>query len=215
MIDLVLPCLDEAAALPGVLERVPAGVRPIVVDNGSADGSAELAARLGASVVSCAQRGYGAACHAGLSAATAEYVAFCDCDGSLDPADVPRLAAPIIEGRYDLVLGARRTTTLSAWPVHARVANRVLAHRVRSLTGVRIRDLGPLRVARREDLLELGQRDRRSGYPLETVLLAARAGWRIDSVDVHYAPRTGRSKVTGTVRGTLQAVKDMSAVMAR
>lgn len=210
-----MPCLDEATALPWVLARIPAGARAIVVDNGSRDGSPELAAELGATVVHCAQRGYGAACHAGLEAATAEFVAFCDCDSSIDPAVLPDFALPVMADRADLVLGRRRPTVRGAWPLHARLANAVLAQRIRRSTGIRLHDIGPLRVARRQSLLDLAQRDRRSGYPLETVLLAARAGWRIVESDIDYRARTGRSKVTGTVRGTAQAIRDMSAVLAR
>lgn len=210
-----MPCLDEAAALPWVLARIPADAGAIVVDNGSRDGSPELAAELGATVVHCAQRGYGAACQAGLEAATAEFVAFCDCDSSIDPAVLPDFALPVIAGHADLVLGRRRPTARGAWPLHARLANAVLAQRIRRSTGVKLHDIGPLRVARRAQLLELGQLDRRSGYPLETVLLAARAGWRIVESDIEYRARSGRSKVTGTVRGTAQAIRDMSVVLAR
>jgi glycosyltransferase involved in cell wall biosynthesis len=215
MLEVILPCLDEAAALPWVLSRIPADARAIVVDNGSRDGSPELAAELGAIVVHCAQRGYGAACHAGLEAATAEFVAFCDCDSSIDPAVLPAFVLPVVQGRADLVLGRRRPTGRGAWPLHARLANAVLAQRIRRGTGVRLHDIGPLRVGRRDRFLELDQLDRRSGYPLETVLLAARAGWRIVESDIDYQPRSGRSKVTGTVRGTAQAIRDMSAVLAR
>lgn len=215
MLDLILPCLNEATPLPWVLSRLPAGVRAIVVDNGSTDGSAELAQSLGAQVVHCEQRGYGAACHAGLEAATADLVGFCDCDASIDPTPLLDFAEPVVAGRADLVVGRRRPENFGAWPVHARAANLFLAQRIRVKTGVRLHDVGPLRVARRIGLLELGQLDRRSGYPLETVLLAAQAGWRITERDIAYRPRSGRSKVTGTVRGTVQAVRDMSAVLAR
>ncbi|MDQ2837962.1 MAG: glycosyltransferase family 2 protein [Actinomycetota bacterium] len=215
MIDVILPCLNEAAALPWVLSRLPDGVRAIVVDNGSTDGSAELAASLGGYSIRCEQRGYGAACHAGLLAATAPFVAFCDCDASIDPAGLLEFAEPVLAGRAELVVARRRPESLGAWPVHARVANTVLARRIRRKTGVRLHDVGPLRVAPREALLELGQLDRRSGYPVETVLLAAQAGWRIVETDVVYRARSGRSKVTGTVRGTMQAIQDMSAVLAR
>jgi hypothetical protein len=211
VVDVVLPCLDEAGALPYVLGRMPEGYRAIVVDNGSSDGSAALAARLGARVVSEPRRGFGAACHAGLAAATAPVVCICDCDGSLDPAQLPRVADPVIGGTADLVLGRRRPVTAGAWPPHARAANQVLAFRLRR-AGVPVRDLGPMRAARREALLGLGVGDRRSGYPLETVLAAARSGWRISETDVDYAPRTGKSKVTGTVGGTLRAIRDMNRV---
>ncbi len=214
-VDVVLPCLDEAGALPWVLGRMPAGYRPIVVDNGSADGSADLARALGAYVVEEPVRGFGAACHAGLLAATAPVVCFCDCDASLDPDELPRVADPVLGGDADLVLGRRRPASRRAWPPHARLANRVLARRLRARTGARLYDLGPMRAARRADLLGLGLADRRSGYPLEMVVRAASASWRIEEADVRYLPRTGRSKVTGTVRGTITAVRDMSAVLAR
>ena len=211
LVDVVLPCLDEAEALPYVLGRMPEGYRAIVVDNGSSDGSGRIAAGLGATVVTEQRRGFGAACHAGLSAATAAVVCFCDCDGSLDPRQLPRVAEPVLAGESDLVLGRRRPTSAGAWPPHARAANRVLAFRLRR-AGVQVRDLGPMRAARREGLLALGVADRRSGYPLETVLAAASAGWLISETEVDYAPRTGRSKVTGTLTGTLQAVRDMNRV---
>ncbi|MFJ7903714.1 glycosyltransferase family 2 protein [Streptomyces sp. NPDC096198] len=212
-VDVVLPCLDEAGALPWVLDRIPPGWRAIVVDNGSTDGSAELARSLGARVVHEPRRGFGAACHAGLAAATAEVVCFCDCDGSLDPALLPSVAGPVLDGTADLVLGRRRPTALGAWPLHARLANLELARRIRRRSGLRLHDLGPMRAARRRDLLALDLTDRRSGYPLQMVVRAADRGWRIRETDVPYRPRTGRSKVTGTWRGTWQAVRDMSAVL--
>ncbi|MCP2311695.1 glycosyltransferase A (GT-A) superfamily protein (DUF2064 family) [Kitasatospora paracochleata] len=213
-VDVVLPCLDEAAALPWVLGRIPAGWRAIVVDNGSRDGSAELARSLGATVVTEPRRGFGAACHAGLLAASAELVCFLDCDGSLDPAQLPLVVDPVRAGHADLVLGRRRPVAAAAWPAHARLANAVLAGLLRRRTGVPLHDLGPMRAARRERLLALGLGDRRSGYPLEMVLTGAAAGLRIAETSVDYLPRTGRSKVTGTVRGTLRAVRDMRRVLA-
>ncbi|MBO1416106.1 DUF2064 domain-containing protein, partial [Streptomyces sp. FH025] len=200
--------------LPWVLGRVPDGWRAIVVDNGSRDGSAELARSLGATVVEEPRRGFGAACHAGLLAATAELVCFMDCDGSLDPAQLPRVTAPLAAGRADLVLGRRRPASAGAWPPHARLANIVLARRLRGLTGAPLHDLGPMRAAARERLLALGLGDRRSGYPLEMVLAASAAGMRIAETEVDYLPRAGHSKVTGTLRGTRQAVRDMRAVLA-
>ncbi len=214
VIDLVLPCLDEAGALPWILARIPAGTRAIVVDNGSTDGSPEVAAALGATVVTAVQRGYGAACQAGLEAATAELVAFCDCDASLDPRQALRLAQPVLDGTADLVLGRRRPVHRGAWPLPARLANVELARRIRRHTGAAVTDLAPLRVARRQDLLALDVVDRRSGYPLEVVLRAAAAGLRIGELDVDYFPRIGKSKVTGTPLGAWQAVRDMGAVFA-
>jgi glycosyltransferase involved in cell wall biosynthesis len=212
VLDVVLPVLNEAGALPGVLERMPPGYRPIVVDNGSTDGSSRIAEDLGARVVREPVRGFGAACYAGLRAATDVVVCFMDCDGSLDPVDLPAVAGPVLEGRADLVLG-ERVPDHGAWPFHARLANRILAWEVRRRTGAPLRDVGPMRAARREQLLELGLRDRRFGWPLEMVLLAARAGWRILEVPVPYRARSGRSKVTGTVAGTVRAVRDMTRVL--
>jgi glycosyltransferase involved in cell wall biosynthesis len=214
-IDLVLPCLDEAAALPWVLDRVPDGVRAIVVDNGSRDGSAAVASTHGAMVVHEGRPGYGSACHAGLTAATADVVAFLDADGSLDPADLPLLLAPLITGAVDLAVGRRRTAVRSAWPWHLRLANIELARRVRRRTGLTVRDVGPGRAAWREPLLALGIEDRGSGYPVETLVRAADAGWRVAAVDLTYHPRTGRSKVTGTPLGAARAVRDMSRVLSR
>ncbi len=205
MIDVVLPCLDEAAALPWVLGRMPDGYRAIVVDNGSTDGSADVAEVHGAQVVHEPQRGFGAACHTGLLAATSDVVCFMDADASLDPAELSEVLALLHDA--DLALGRRRPVTRGAWPVHARVGNALVARRFG------LRDIGPMRAARREALLDLGLTDRRSGYPLEMVLRAERRGWRIAETDVAYHPRTGRSKVTGTVRGTFQAVRDMRRVL--
>jgi dTDP-L-rhamnose 4-epimerase len=213
VIDVILPVLDEALALPWVLRRMPPGHRPIVVDNGSRDGSAEIARLHGAHVVSEPARGFGAACWTGLCAATAEVVCFMDTDASLDPLELPRVSGPVVDRDADLVLGARMAQR-GAWPAHARAANRLLARELRRRSGVPLTDLGPMRAVRRAALLELGIADRRFGWPLEMVLRAAAAGWRIDEVAVTYRPRVGRSKVTGTVRGTARAVNDMARVLA-
>lgn len=213
-LDVVLPCLDEAGALPAVLSGLPAGVRAIVVDNGSTDGSAAVARTLGATVITEGVRGYGAACAAGLAAATAPVVAFCDCDASVDLAEVVRLARAVRDDTADLVTGRRRPVEPRAWPPHARLAVSVLTWVLRRRSDLVLRDLGPVRIARTDALRDLGVRDRRSGYPLETVLRAAAAGWRIREVPIAYAPRVGRSKVTGTLAGTLRAVRDMSTVLA-
>jgi glycosyltransferase involved in cell wall biosynthesis len=213
-IEVILPCLNEEAALPWVLRRIPAGFHPIVADNGSTDRSAAIAAGHGATVIQVPQRGFGAACHAGLLAATSDIVCFMDADASLNPHDLPQVAGPVQAGTADLVLGRRMTRRLGDWPVHARLANKVLATELRRRTGVRLRDLGPMRCARRADLLRLGLTDRRFGYPLEMVMAAATADWRIDEVDIPYLPRSGRSKVTGTVSGTMRTVRDMRRVLA-
>jgi glycosyltransferase involved in cell wall biosynthesis len=212
VIDVILPVLDEAEALPGVLAALPAGYEPLVVDNGSTDGSAAVALELGSRVVTERRRGFGAACATGLEAATEDVVCFMDCDGSLDAGDLPRVARPVLTGEAELMLGARHAER-GAWPWHARAANRVLAAELRRRAGLRLTDLGPMRAAHREGLLELRIRDRRFGWPLEMVLLAAAAGWRIDEAPVAYRARLGRSKVTGTARGTARAVGDMARAL--
>jgi len=212
-VDVVLPCLNEEDAIVDVICRLPDGYRAVVVDNGSTDRSVVRARAAGALVVHEPRRGFGAAAHTGLLAAVAPLVAFCDADGSMDPAQLPEYAALIESGAADLVLGRRIPTTRGAWPWHARLANRVLAHRLHATIGVDLHDLGPLRIARREALLALDLHDRRSGYPLEMVLAASRAGWSIVERDSAYAPRVGKSKVTGTVRGMLTAVHDMSGLL--
>ena len=215
VIDVVLPCLNEERALPWVLFRMPAALGVIVVDNGSIDRSVEIARTHGARVVSVAQRGYGAACHAGLVASRAEIVVVMDADASLDPRQVHRVVDPVLRGDADLMVGARRLSERRAQSWRLRWANRALVRRLRGRTGVVLSDLGPMRAARRADLLGLGLSDRRSGYPAETVVRAADAGWRIGEVEVDYHPRLGRSKVTGTPLGVWRAVRDMSAAINR
>jgi glycosyltransferase involved in cell wall biosynthesis len=211
-VDVILPCLDEVQALPGVLSALPAGYRPIVVDNGSTDGTAKVAAELGATVLHEPQRGYGAAVHTGLAGATSEVVAVLDADGSLDPAALPAMV--VLLERFDLVAGRRRPVGRGTWPWHARAGNAAIAGLLRR-RGVPVHDIAPMRVARRAALLNLGITDRAFGYPLELLLRAGAAGWRIAEVDVEYRPRTGgRSKVSGSVRGTLRAARDMAAVLA-
>ena len=209
---MILPALNEAAAIPWVLGRMPDGYRAIVVDNGSTDSTAQLAAEHGALVVAEQQQGFGAACWAGLQAATSDIVCFMDCDASLDPLALPLVTAYVEHGDADLVIGAR-IAGRGAWPPHARLANKVLAFQVRRKTGLELDDLGPMRAMRRDALIDLGMTDRRSGWPLEMVLRAVQAGLRVRNVPVEYTERSGRSKVTGTVGGTVRAVKDMSRIL--
>ncbi|MEW2429267.1 glycosyltransferase family 2 protein [Micromonospora sp. NPDC047644] len=213
-IDVVLPCLDEAAALPAVLSGLPPGYRAIVVDNGSTDGSPVVAAEHGARVVHEQRRGYGAAVHAGLLAAEADLVCVLDADGSFDPAELPRLVSAVHDGRADLAVGRRRPVSAKAWPWHARAGNAVIAALLRR-RGVPVYDISPIRVARRTALLGLGVDDRAFGYPLELLLRAAGAGWRILELDVAYAPRAAgtTSKVSGSVRGTWRATRDFAGVL--
>jgi dTDP-L-rhamnose 4-epimerase len=210
--DVIQPVLDEAAAIPWVLERMPSGAHPIVVDNGSTDGSGEIARSLGAEVVVEPRRGFGSACYAGLLAARADVIAFMDCDASLDPSYLVPVTEPVGENVADLVVAARAAER-GAWPVHARLANRHLARRLSRRYGWSLTDLGPMRAVRRKRLLALGLRDRRSGWPLEMVLRAGSAGWRVVQLDVPYLARCGRSKVTGTVRGTVRAIRDQQRLL--
>lgn len=213
-VDVVLPCLDEAAALPGVLGALPDGYRAIVVDNGSRDGSPEVAARLGATVVHEPRKGYGAAVHTGVVAAGSDIVCVLDADGSLDPAELPALVAAVRSGRADLAVGRRVPVGRGAWPWHARAGNAVIAALLRH-KGVPVHDIAPVRAFRRTELLDLSVVDRAFGYPLELLLRAGAAGWRVLERDVAYRPRAAgtKSKVSGSVRGTLRATHDMAAVL--
>lgn len=213
---MVLPCLDEAGALPLVLAALPPLYRAIVVDNGSVDGSPEVAESLGAKVLHEPRRGYGAAVHTGLEGATAEIVCFCDADGSLDLAELPRLVDTLRTTGADLVVGRRVPTGSGVWPWHAKLGNKVLSFLLRR-RGLPVRDIAPMRAVRRTALLELGVTDRAFGYPLELLIKAQRASWDVREFDVAYGERAKgtKSKVSGSVRGTLRAVRDMSRVMAR
>lgn len=213
-VTVVLPCLNEADSLPAVLAAIPAGYRALVVDNNSTDGTAEVARRHGAEVVNESRPGYGSAVHAGVSAARTAVVAVLDGDGSLDPAELPRLVAELDRGA-DMAIGRRRPRPGLRWPWHARVGTAAVCWRLRTRHRLPVHDIAPMRVARREALLALDVTDRRSGYPLELLVRAAAAGWRVVEVDVAYGPRTGGvSKVSGSVRGSLTAALDFWKVIS-
>ncbi|WP_199431228.1 glycosyltransferase family 2 protein [Qaidamihabitans albus] len=211
-VDVILPCLDEAGALPGVLGALPRGFRAIVVDNGSTDGSPEIAAGLGATVVPEPRRGYGAAVHSGLEAARSEIVCFLDADGSLDPRELPALVAAV-DGGVQLAVGRRVPAARGAWPWHARAGNVLLSSLLRG-RGLAVHDIAPMRAVRRAELLALGVADRGFGYPLELLIKVGRAGWRVREFDVTYRPRANgtKSKVSGSVRGTARAARDMARI---
>ena len=214
--DLVLPCRDEAPALAALLCRVPAEFSVVVVDNGSRDGTAEVAAGLGARVVVEPTPGYGSAVHAGMLAATHDYVAVMDGDGSFDPHDLRRLLADVCEGRADMSVGRRRPTGRGVWPWHARLGNALIAAWLRRSIGMDAHDIAPMRVCRRQALLDLDLRDRRFGYPVELLQAVTRAGWRITEHDVDYHPRAEgtRSKVSGSVTGTVRTARDFWRVLS-
>lgn len=213
---LVLPCRDEAAALEQLLPQVPAHYPVVVVDNGSSDGTADVARRLGARVVHESTPGYGAAVQAGVSAVTTEFVAVMDGDGSLDPREVDLLLDEVVSGRATMAVGRRRPVTRGVWPWHARLGNRMVLAWLRRRFGVTVHDIAPVRVCRRDELLRLGVRDRRFGYPVELLQRASRAGWQITEFDVCYRARARgtRSKVSGSVVGTARAARDFWRVLA-
>jgi len=214
--DVVIPCRDEAAALPLVLADVPVGFNPIVVDNGSTDGTADAARRLGAAVVDEPRPGYGAAVHAGVVAASSEYVAVVDGDNSMDLAELPKLLTAVVDEGVTMAVGRRRPVGRGVWPWHARAGTTLLATWLRRSSGFGVHDLAPMRVCRRDDLLALEIRDRRFGYPLELMVKAARAGWSVREIDIAYRPRAAgtRSKVSGSLRGTSQVARDFMTVLA-
>jgi len=215
-VQIVLPCLDEGPALRALLPTLPPDMPVIVVDNGSRDDTAAVARAAGATVVHEPRRGYGAAVHAGMLAATAPYVVVMDGDGSIGADAIAPLLAEVRAGRADLATGRRVPVRRGLVPWHARLGNALVLALLRRRIGVAVRDIGPLRVVRREALLALDVLDRGMGYPVELLDKAARAGWRIVEQDVRYLPRAAgtRSKVSGSVRGTLRTARDFWRVLA-
>jgi glycosyltransferase involved in cell wall biosynthesis len=218
-VTVVLPALNEAQALPVALASFPPGIDLLVVDNGSSDDTAAVAAAAGARVVTEARRGFGAACWAGVQASpAAEVLAFADADGSFDGADLAAVVAPVVRGQADLVVGSRTTGAREpgAMTPFAVAANRTLGLACRVLFDVPLSDLGPFRAIRRDTLLALGVRDRGQGWPLEMIGRAGRAGLRVVEVPVRYRPRAGgASKVSGSLWGSLRASTAMAAVTWR
>ena len=209
-----MPCLNEAESLPGVLALIPEGYQALVVDNNSTDGTAEVARRCGATVVEESVPGYGAAVHAGIVAAATPIVAVIDGDGSLDPRELPKLVEDLDRGA-DMAVGRRRPLPGVGWPWHARLGTHVVCWRLRRRHGIAVHDIAPMRVARRDAVVGLGVEDRRSGYPLELLVRAAAADWVIAERDVGYGSRTGgKSKVSGSVRGSFFAIVDFWRVIS-
>lgn len=209
--ELILPCRNEARALPALLARVPVGMRVLVVDNGSTDGTADVARLLGARVVVEDRPGYGAAVQAGVNAAQARFVAVMDGDGSLDPAELLPMLDDVAHGRATMAVGRRRPVTTSTMPRHARLFNVTAAWWIGRRTGLQLHDIPSVRVARRADLLALAVQDLRFGYPVEVLVRAHRAGWSVVEHDMTYRPRAEgtTSKVSGSLGGSARAACDL------
>jgi glycosyltransferase involved in cell wall biosynthesis len=223
-VAVLIPALNEQEALPGVLETIPGDVgRVVVVDNGSTDRTAHVAREAGAQVVHEAERGYGAACLAGIRYLAAlpdppDVLVFLDADHSDDPALMPRLVEPIVAGRADLVLGVRASASdeRSAVPLHARLGNRAILLLVRLLFGSGYSDLPPFRAVSLNRLLDLQMDDRTWGWTLQMQIRAAREGLRSLEVRVPYRRRTrGRSKISGSVMGSARAGTRMAVTVLR
>jgi glycosyltransferase involved in cell wall biosynthesis len=209
-ITVIIPALNEAGNIRSLVEEVHgiASVEVIVVDNGSTDATAEEAAAGGARVVSEPRRGYGYACAAGVAAARTDLLVFLDGDYSFLPADLPILLQPIFDGHADMVLGSRLRGGMEpgAMPPHQQFGNWLVAQLMRRLYWLPISDLGPYRVIRSDLLARLQMQEMTYGWPTEMIVKAARHGARIVEVPVRYHNRrAGRSKVGGTLRGTILA----------
>ena len=209
-VSVIIPTRNEASAISRVLADLPAGLvtEVVVVDSNSTDGTAEIAAEMGARVVHEPRRGYGRACLTGLAVADApDVVVFLDGDYSDRPAQLPLLLAPITDGRADITLGSRlgKQRIPGALPWHQAFGNRLAASLITLLYGVRVSDLGPFRAARAHVLRELALEEATYGWAVEMILKGALRGFRIVEVPVSYYPRIGTSKISGTAKGTLGA----------
>ena len=209
-VSVIIPTRNEARAIGRVLADLPADLitEVVVVDNHSSDGTPEIAARMGARVVREPRRGYGRACLTGLAHTSApDVVVFLDGDYSDRPVELPRLLAPISEGRADITLGSRLTGPRmpGALPWHAAFGNRLAAGLISLLFGQRITDLGPFRAARADVLRVLALEETTYGWAVEMILKGALRGFRIVEVPVSYHSRIGKSKISGTISGTVGA----------
>jgi glycosyltransferase involved in cell wall biosynthesis len=209
-VSVIIPTRNEAASIGRVLADLPFGcvTEVIVVDSNSTDGTPEIAARMGARVISENRRGYGQACLTGIAVAdTPDVIVFLDGDYSDRPAELPLLLAPIAEGRADITIGSRLAgpRTPGAMPWHQVLGNQFAALLIKVLYGAAITDLGPFRAVRAEVLRTLGLEETTYGWAVEIILKGALGGFRIVDVPVSYHPRIGQSKIGGTVKGTIGA----------
>ncbi|HWY07304.1 MAG TPA: glycosyltransferase family 2 protein [Candidatus Acidoferrales bacterium] len=209
-VSVVIPTHNEAQSIGRVLADLPADMvtEVLVVDSNSTDGTPEIAAKMGARVLREPRRGYGRACLTGLAGASRpDVVVFLDGDYSDRPAELPMILAPVIEGRADITLGSRLggKSNPGALPWHQSFGNRLAAGLIRLLYGVKISDLGPFRAGRAEVLRALALEETTYGWAVEMIVKGAIAGFRIVEVPVSYHPRIGKSKISGTVKGTIGA----------
>jgi glycosyltransferase involved in cell wall biosynthesis len=219
-VSVIIPTHNEASAIGRVLADLPADLvtEVIVVDSNSNDGTPEIATKMGARVIEEPRRGYGRACLTGLAQANCpDIVVFLDGDYSDRPAELPVLLAPIIEGRADIAMGSRLRDgrNFAALPWHQAFGNRFAAGLIDLLYGVKITDLGPFRAARTDVLRELKLEQATYGWAVEMILQGALRGFRIVEVPVSYYPRIGKSKISGTMKGTLGAAWFILSLIVR
>ena len=219
-VSVVIPTRNEAQAIARVLADLPSDqvTEVIVVDNNSTDGTAEIAARLGAQVICEPRRGYGQACLTGIAYTHApDVLVFLDGDYSDRPAELPLLLAPIAGDRADITIGSRLAgpRVAGALPWHARFGNWLAAGLIRNLYGPKISDLGPFRAVRADVLRAVDLEETTYGWAVELILKGATQGFRIVEVPVSYHPRIGKSKISGTFRGTLGASWFILSLIAR